>query len=66
MSSSNNDASQLYQVNERYEEIGDKNVWVEFTALARDYKAINLGQVSSVLFNSIYIIDDINYSYFDL
>lgn len=41
---SSSDLNRLYNVNERYEPVGDKNVWVEFTQLARDYKAINLGQ----------------------
>ncbi|CAF1010747.1 unnamed protein product [Brachionus calyciflorus] len=33
-----------YELNSRYAKVGDKNVWVEFTALARDYNAVNLGQ----------------------
>jgi kynurenine--oxoglutarate transaminase/cysteine-S-conjugate beta-lyase/glutamine--phenylpyruvate transaminase len=33
-----------YDLNKRYTKVGDKNVWVEFTALARDYNAVNLGQ----------------------
>jgi hypothetical protein len=45
MSNQASDLDKLYRINSRYEPIGDKNVWVEFTALARDYNAINLGQV---------------------
>jgi hypothetical protein len=41
MSSNAND---LYKFNKKCESVGDKNVWVEFTALARDYNAVNLGQ----------------------
>lgn len=41
----NQDLAKIYKVNDRYEKIGDKNVWVEFTALAREYNATNLGQV---------------------
>jgi hypothetical protein len=33
-----------YDLNEVYNRVGDKNVWVEFTGLARDYNAVNLGQ----------------------
>lgn len=44
MSTSNN-VTDLYNFNKRSEKVGDKNVWVEFTALARDYNAVNLGQV---------------------
>lgn len=33
-----------YELNSRFSKVGDKNVWVEFTALARDYNAVNLGQ----------------------
>lgn len=43
--SSENSISKHYDLNERYNRVGDKNVWVEFTALARDYNAVNLGQV---------------------
>ena len=43
--SSENSASKHYELNERFNRVGDKNVWVEFTALARDYNAVNLGQV---------------------
>lgn len=42
---SNNDVKKHYELNSRYVKVGDKNVWVEFTALARDYNAVNLGQV---------------------
>jgi len=38
-------ASDHYKFNKKCEIVGDKNVWVEFTALARDYNAVNLGQV---------------------
>ena len=34
-----------YELNQKYSLVGDKNVWVEFTGLARDYNAVNLGQV---------------------
>ena len=46
MSANNNENSvqKHYELNERYAKVGDKNVWVEFTALARDYNAVNLGQ----------------------
>lgn len=43
---SDNSVTKHYEFNRRYSPIGDKNVWVEFTALARDYKAVNLGQVN--------------------
>ena len=62
MSSETQDLSKLYNVNDRFEPVGDKNVWVEFTQLARDYRAINLGQGyfevfdfnKKILFNSAY------------
>ena len=38
------DVKKHYELNSRYGKVGDKNVWVEFTALARDYNAVNLGQ----------------------
>lgn len=38
------EVSKHHNLNSKFEKIGDKNVWVEFTALARDYKAVNLGQ----------------------
>ncbi len=38
------DVKKHYELNNRYSKVGDKNVWVEFTALARDYNAVNLGQ----------------------
>jgi hypothetical protein len=38
-------AAELYHYNKKCQSVGDKNVWVEFTALARDYNAVNLGQV---------------------
>jgi hypothetical protein len=44
-SNTNQDLSKIYKVNDRYGKIGDKNVWVEFTSLAREYNATNLGQV---------------------
>jgi len=37
-------AAELYHYNKKCQSVGDKNVWVEFTALARDYNAVNLGQ----------------------
>ncbi len=40
-----NNVQKHYDLNKRYELVGDKNIWVEFTALARDYNAVNLGQV---------------------
>lgn len=40
-----NSVQSHYELNERFTRVGDKNVWVEFTALARDYNAVNLGQV---------------------
>ena len=40
------DLNRIYKINDRYEPVGEKNVWVEFTQLARDYKATNMGQVS--------------------
>lgn len=39
-----NQASKHYDFNERMAPVGDKNIWVEYTGLARDYKAVNLGQ----------------------
>lgn len=45
MSNSNENPNKNYELNPRYQKVGDKNVWVEFTALARDYNAVNLGQV---------------------
>jgi hypothetical protein len=41
-----NDVTKHYKMNDRFTAVGDKNVWVEFTALARDYNAVNLGQVA--------------------
>lgn len=41
--------TELYHYNKKCETVGDKNVWVEFTALARDYNAVNLGQVAYLL-----------------
>ena len=40
-----NDVKKHYELNSSYAKVGDKNVWVEFTGLARDYNAVNLGQV---------------------
>ena len=39
------DVKKHYELNKDYAKVGDKNVWVEFTGLARDYNAVNLGQV---------------------
>ena len=39
-----NPVSKHYNFNERMVSVGDKNIWVEYTGLARDYKAVNLGQ----------------------
>ena len=36
---------QHHELNSKFQKIGDKNVWVVFTGLARDYNAVNLGQV---------------------
>lgn len=33
-----------YEFNKRMEPVGDKNIWVEYTGLAREYNAVNLGQ----------------------
>lgn len=40
-----NDVRKHYDLNKKFQRVGDKNVWVEFTGLARDYNAVNLGQV---------------------
>lgn len=48
---SNDTVNKHYDFNKRYNPVGDKNVWVEFTALARDYNAVNLGQVFYKIFN---------------
>ena len=48
---SNSKKEQIHQLNKNYSLVGDKNVWVEFTGLARDYNAVNLGQVISKKFN---------------
>jgi hypothetical protein len=45
MSSQNDSVTKHYNFNKRMEPVGDKNVWVEYTGLARDYNAVNLGQV---------------------
>ena len=42
---SENSASNHYEFNKRINPIGDKNIWVEYTGLAREYNAVNLGQV---------------------
>ena len=44
MASEDNTVNKHYNFNKRFETIGDKNVWVEYTGLARDYNAVNLGQ----------------------
>jgi len=41
---SENSASNHYEFNKRINPIGDKNIWVEYTGLAREYNAVNLGQ----------------------
>lgn len=41
---SSNDVKKHYELNSNYVKVGDKNVWVEYTGLARDYNAVNLGQ----------------------
>ncbi len=33
-----------YNLNTTFQKVGDKNFWVEFTGLAREYNAVNLGQ----------------------
>lgn len=43
-STSASDPSKHYDLNKVFSRVGDKNVWVEFTGLARDYNAVNLGQ----------------------
>ncbi len=35
-----------YKFNTRHLPVGDKNIWVEYTGLAREYNAVNLGQVN--------------------
>jgi hypothetical protein len=50
-SSSNNnqsDVSKHHSLNDRFTPIGDKNLWAEFTGLARQYEAVNLGQVTII------------------
>lgn len=42
--STDNAASKHYDFNSRMAPVGDKNIWVEYTGLARDYNAVNLGQ----------------------
>ena len=39
-----------YELNSRFTKVGDKNVWVEFTGMAREYNAVNLGQVNEPTF----------------
>jgi kynurenine--oxoglutarate transaminase/cysteine-S-conjugate beta-lyase/glutamine--phenylpyruvate transaminase len=39
-----NDVKKHYELNSNFVKVGDKNVWVEYTGLARDYNAVNLGQ----------------------
>lgn len=41
---SDNAASKHYEFNKRIAPVGDKNIWVEYTGLAREYNAVNLGQ----------------------
>ncbi len=36
-------ADRHYGLGPRYSSIGDDNVWVEFTALARQYSTVNIG-----------------------
>jgi hypothetical protein len=38
------DVSKHYNLNKTFQKVGDKNFWVEFTGLAREYNAVNLGQ----------------------
>ena len=56
---STQDLNRIYNINQRYEPVGDKNVWVEFTQLARDYKAINLGQGFPDYMSVPYLVDKI-------
>ena len=35
-----------YELNKTFNKIGEKNYWVELGALAKQYNATNLGQVS--------------------
>lgn len=44
MAAENNDVTKHYGLNERFTKTGDKNVWAEFTGLARQYDAVNMGQ----------------------
>lgn len=39
-----NSVAKHYEFNKRHAPVGDKNIWVEYTGLARDYNAVNLGQ----------------------
>ena len=34
-----------YELNSNFKKIGEKNFWVELTGLAKQYDAVNLGQV---------------------
>lgn len=45
--------SDHYKFNKRITPIGDKNIWVEYTGLAREYNAVNLGQVNNTFFDEI-------------
>ena len=56
-----NDVKKHYELNSRYVKVGDKNVWVEFTALARDYNAVNLGQVI-IIFNNLKFPKSFNFN----
>lgn len=38
------EANKHYDFNKRHMPVGDKNIWVEYTGLAREYNAVNLGQ----------------------
>ncbi len=42
--STNGEVSKHFILNSTYQKVGDKNFWVEFTGLAREYNAVNLGQ----------------------
>ena len=52
--STDNAASKHYDFNSRMAPVGDKNIWVEYTGLARDYNAVNLGQVYIISINEIF------------
>ena len=44
---------QFRSLNSRFQKVGDKNVWVMFSDLVRDYNPVNLGQVINCKDNKI-------------